>query len=228
MKGQAGFGFIDKITEAISRLRERAIRAIRRVIPVKRRIYFWRITYSGIVRCPYQRPGAKEHTQVIWELTFEDPPYFRSYSFDRREAFERYDRAIRFLIKEQELKMMAWRSPTGKIGALTWCRWLPKNEVTKRYLREYEKMIKEGRAFKIEQEMWAKGYVKIPERPILEIRDYSYERVSILVEDRRVEYIETTRPFTKAVDRYRFTVYRPPYTTDDEICSWEDNFEHDL
>jgi len=228
MKGQAGFGFIDKITEAIRRLRERAIRAIRRVIPVKRRIYFWRITYSGIVRCPYQRPGAKEHTQVIWELTFEDPPYFRSYSSKVKEAFERYDRAIRLLIKEQELKMITWRSRTGKIGALTWCKWIPMSELPERWRREIEKMMRGGRMSKTEIEMLSKGYVKVPERPILEIRDYSYERVSVFVEGKRREYIETTQPYTKATDRYRFTVYRPPYTTDDEICSWEDNFTHDL
>jgi hypothetical protein len=230
VKAQAGFGFIDKISEAIRTLRERALRAIRKVlrIPIKRRIYFWRITYSGIARCPYEKRTAREHTQVIWELTFEDPPYFRSYSSDRKEVFNRYDRAIRYLIKEQELKMMAWRSPTGKIGALTWCKWIPKEDLPMEWRVLIEKMIREGKVSSTELEMWTKGYAKIPERPILEIRDYSYERVSVLVEGRRMDYIEVKEPFTKATDRYRFTVYRPPYTTDDEICSWEDEFTHDL
>jgi hypothetical protein len=230
MKAQAGFSFIDKISETIRTLRERALRAIRKVlrIPIKRRIYFWRITYSGIARCPYEKRTAREHTQVIWELTFEDPPYFRSYSSDRKEVFNRYDRAIRFLIKEQELKMMAWRSPTGKIGALTWCKWIPKEELPMEWRVLIEKMIREKKVSSTELEMWAKGYAKIPERPILEIRDYSYERVSVLVEGRRMDYIEVKEPFTRATDRYRFTVYRPPYTTDDEICSWEDEFTHDL
>lgn len=230
MKGQVGFGFIDRITSRIRELRERALSAIRKLlrIPVKKRIYFWRITYSGIVKCPYQKPSAKEHTQVIWELTFEDPPYFRTFSSDRREVFNRYDRAIRFLIREQEIKMVGWISPTGKIGALTWSRWIPKEELPKEWREIIEKMIREGKASKTELEMWAKGYGKIPEKPILEVRDYSYERVSVLVEGRRRDYLETTQPFTRATDRYRFTVYRPPYTTDDEICSWEDEFTHDL
>jgi len=217
-----------KIGEIIGRGIRRALEKIRRVVPIKKRIYFWRITYSGIVRCPYQRPGAKEHTQIIWELTFEEPPYFRSYSSDRREAFEKYDREIRRLIKEQELKMITWRSRSGKIGALTWCKWIPVNELPEGWKKELEKMMKEGKMSKTEIEMLSKGYVKVPERPILEIRDYSYEKVSVLVEGKRRDYIEVIKAYTKATDRFRFTVYRPPYTTDDEICSWEDDFTHDL
>jgi len=225
VKGQVSLGFL---ADVIRRMRETALRAIRRMMPIRRRIYFWRITYSGIARCPYQRPDAKENTQVIWELTFETPPYFRSYSSDRKEMFNRYDKAIRFLIKEQELRMMAWRSPSGRIGALTWSKWIEKDKLPKSWQMELEKLIREGKASKTEREMWAKGYAKVPERPILEIRDYSYERVSVLVEGRRRDYIEVREAFERATDRYRFTIYRPPYTTDDQIASWEDDFTHDL
>jgi len=228
MKGQAGFGFIDRITEAIRRLRERALAAIRRVVPVKRRIYFWRITYSGIVRCPYQKPTAKESTQIVWELTFESPPYFRSYTDDRMEMFRRYDLAIKYLIKEQELRMMGWRSKTGKLGALTWSRWIELRKLPLSWRRELDKMLKEGRLSQTEIKMFAEGYAKVPERPILEIRDYSYERVSVVVEGRRADYIEVREPYTKARDTYRFTIYRPPYGVDDEVASWEEDFEHDL
>jgi hypothetical protein len=193
-------------------------------MPTRRRIYFWRITYSGVVRCPYQRIDAKENTQVIWELTFESPPYFRSYTSDRREMFNRYDRAIRMLIKDQELKMMTWRSPTGRLGALTWSKWIEKDKLPK----SWQRLLEEVRMSKLEKEMWIRGYARVPERPILEIRDYSYERVSVLVEGRRRDYIEVREAFERATDRYRFTIYRPPYTTDDEIASWEDDFTHEL
>jgi hypothetical protein len=205
-------------------MRETALRTIRRMMPTRRRIYFWRITYSGVVRCPYQRIDAKENTQVIWELTFESPPYFRSYTSDRREMFNRYDRAIRMLIKDQELKMMTWRSPTGRLGALTWSKWIEKDKLPK----SWQRLLEEVRMGKLEKEMWAKGYARVPERPILEIRDYSYERVSVLVEGRRRDYIEVREAFERATDRYRFTIYRPPYTTDDQIASWEDDFTHEL
>jgi hypothetical protein len=212
------------LLDVIRRMREGALRAIRRMMPIRRRIYFWRITYSGVVRCPYQRIDAKENTQVIWELTFETPPYFRSYTSDRREMFNRYDRDIRMLIKEQELKMMRWISPTGRLGALTWSKWIEKDKLPE----SWKKLLKEVRMNELEKEMWAKGYARIPERPILEIRDYSYERVSVLVEGRRRDYIEVREAFERATDRYRFTIYRPPYTTDDQIASWEDDFTHEL
>jgi hypothetical protein len=212
------------LADVIRRMRETALRTIRRMMPRRRRIYFWRITYSGIVRCPYQRPDAKENTQVIWELTFETPPYFRSYSSDRREMFNRYDKAIRMLIKDQELKMMTWRSPTGRLGALTWSKWIEKDKLPK----SWQKLLEEVPMSKLEKEMWVRGYARVPERPILEIRDYSYERVSVLVEGRRRDYIEVREAFERATDRYRFTIYRPPYTTDDQIASWEDDFTHEL
>jgi hypothetical protein len=221
MKGQVSLGFL---ADVIRRMRETALRAIRSMMPIRRRIYFWRITYSGVVRCPYQRIDAKENTQVIWELTFESPPYFRSYTSDRKEMFNRYDRAIRMLIKDQELKMMAWRSPTGRLGALTWSKWIEKDKLPE----SWKRLLKEVRMNELEKEMWAKGYARVPERPILEIRDYSYERVSVLVEGRRRDYIEVREAFERATDRYRFTIYRPPYTTDDQIASWEDDFTHEL
>jgi len=221
MKGQISLGFL---ADVIRRMRETALRTIRRMMPTRRRIYFWRITYSGVVRCPYQRIDAKENTQVIWELTFESPPYFRSYTSDRKEMFNRYDKAIRMLIKDQELKMMTWRSPTGKLGALTWSKWIEKDKLPK----SWQKLLEEVRMSKLEKEMWIRGYARVPERPILEIRDYSYERVSVLVEGRRRDYIEVREAFERATDRYRFTIYRPPYTTDDEIASWEDDFTHEL
>jgi hypothetical protein len=221
MKGQISLGFL---ADVIRRMRETALRTIRRMMPTRRRIYFWRITYSGVVRCPYQRIDAKENTQVIWELTFESPPYFRSYTSDRKEMFNRYDKAIRMLIKDQELKMMTWRSPTGRLGALTWSKWIEKDKLPK----SWQKLLEEVRMSKLEKEMWIRGYVRVPERPILEIRDYSYERVSVLVEGRRRDYIEVREAFERATDRYRFTIYRPPYTTDDQIASWEDDFTHEL
>jgi hypothetical protein len=221
VKGQISLGFL---ADVIRRMRETALRTIRRMMPTRKRIYFWRITYSGIVRCPYQRIDAKENTQVIWELTFEVPPYFRSYSSDRKEMFNRYDKAIRMLIKDQELKMMTWRSPTGRLGALTWSKWIEKDKLPK----SWQKLLEGVPMSKLEKEMWVRGYARVPERPILEIRDYSYERVSVLVEGRRRDYIEVREAFERATDRYRFTIYRPPYTTDDEIASWEDDFTHDL
>ncbi|MGB9703753.1 MAG: hypothetical protein ACPLXS_03555 [Candidatus Micrarchaeales archaeon] len=219
MKGQVGLG---KVLEAIRK-------AIRRIIVRKQRIYFYRVTYSGTVEVPpdlrRMDKEYRERTKIIWELTFEEPPFFRSFTDNERDFYKRYDRIIRDLIKEQELRMMAWKSPTGKIGALTWKEWVPVEEVPREYLEAYRKSA----LTEEEKIQLAKGYVHFPARPILLVKDVEIVKTSSFYKGERVDFIEVPAgKYTKAKDRYTFTVYRPPYTMDEQICSWTDEFTHDL
>jgi hypothetical protein len=208
------------------------------------RLYFWRVTYSGTVIEPEEvrRKRPEEATRIQWELTFEDPPFFRSFSSSEEEVFRRYDRAIRELVKEQELKSATWVSKSRRLGAFTWSRWVDARKVPEALRKIYERL----NLTEEEKEMLERGIMKVPLIPTFRVDDWSIEMalapvelpppppVGILERLRRWILRLMGRPVpeapavTTARDRYRFALYRPPFDRDDLIAEWEGDFVHDL
>jgi hypothetical protein len=207
------------------------------------KIYFWRITYSGVVEEPTEvKKKGEEATKVQWELTFEDPPFFRSFSSSSEAVLKRYDTAIRELIKEQELKSAIWVSKNKRLGAFTWSKWVDAKKAPASLIRIYEKLS----LTKEEKEMYAKGIIKVPLIPHFRVDDYSIEKALEPLEiapPPPTGYLERLKAWvlklmgkpykpavtvTTAQDRYRFAVYRPPFDRTDKIAEWDGDFIHDL
>lgn len=208
------------------------------------KIYFWRVTYSGTVTEPpeVRRKKAEEATRIQWELSFEEPPFFRSFSASEEEVFKRYDGAIRELIKEQELKSAMWVTRKKRLGAFSWFKWVDVRKVPEALKKIYEGL----ELTEEEKEMLAKGLIKVPLIPTFRVDDYSIERalapleikppppVGILekLKDwiRRMmrKPVEVPPPVRTAQDRYKFSLYRPPFDETDKIAEWDGDFVHDL
>ena len=208
------------------------------------KVYFWRVTYSGTVEEPEEvrRKKPEEATRCQWELTFEDPPFFRSFSSSEEEVVSRYDRLIRQLIREQELKSATWVSRNKRLGAFTWFKWVDVKKVPVALRRIYERL----NLTEEEKEMYEKGIMKVPLIPHFRVDDYSVEKalepieiappppVGILERLRAWILRLMGRPYkppitiTTAQDRYRFSIYRPPFDRTDLIAEWEGDFVHDL
>jgi len=208
------------------------------------KIYFWRVTYSGTVIEPEEvrKKKAEEATRIQWELTFEEPPFFRSFSSSEEEVFKRYDRLIRELVKEQELKSATWVSRNRRLGAFTWFKWVDAKKAPEALKKIYERM----NLTEEEKEMLEKGIIKVPLIPTFRIDDWSIEMALAPIEiapPPPTGFLEKLkawilkmmgRPYkppvtvTTAQDRYKFALYRPPFDREDLIAEWSGDFIHDL
>jgi len=209
------------------------------------KIYFWRLTYSGTVLPPEeirkkQKVKTETKTNVMWELTFENPPFFRSFSSNADDVYKRYDKLIRQLIEEQEFKSVLWVSGTRRLGLLSWSRWVDGRSMAERWLEMYKKL----NLTKEEEEALMKGLVKTPMKPHFRVDDYSIEKAlepielpaekgggifgRIIVFIRNLMGAAAPPPVRTANDVYKFRVYRPPYGEEDAIGGWSGEFVHDL
>jgi len=207
--------FIDKLREILRRARERFLGRIPRVIrrrPRVYRIYMYEVRVSGVVIPPKEvqrKTRYKETTLIQFEISFEDRPYFRTFTDNPIDAERRYRPILEDLAKQLE------RHPSVR-KCFTYFVEIPKSQMTMQdYLSSPEPKDVIRRA-------GPNTLIKVFGKPTLVVKDVSFEPVGYF------DVSEDEFPIIKgeASDTFIFKVYRP--NEDIPYAEVEDEFIHPL
>jgi hypothetical protein len=193
-------------------------------------VFQYEVRLSGIVLPPAGnlKKQPEEKTAIQWEISFEtqpsrsigergEPPFFRTFTPEWREAQKRFEASLIELVRRQEmLSRFVFSRASNDIGIFSWKENVDVNRVPQRALNEYFKNIDDAKRFRIEQT----GIVKVGKKPNFRIDAISFQPIDsfIVTSDRLKEF--------SVYDRYYFKVYRPD--EDVEFNMVQGEFNHPL
>jgi len=178
------------------------------------RIYCYEVRVSGYVIPPKpvrRKDFYKPYTCIQFELSFEERPYFRTLISNFKDAKERYEKELEYLVKEQEQRAVREFAfnPTEKVEASKY------PDLVRKFLRVASREDLEM------YELSGGKYIKIPGRPEFVIEAIDFEEVEYFdVEEGKLKEF-------KALDDGIFKLYRP-YEEEVPYMQWRVPFLHDL
>jgi hypothetical protein len=187
------------------------------------KIYMYVVRVSGIVLPPKEfrkKTSYKRETQIQFELSFEEEPYFRNLNEDRHEAQRRFEAELVGLVKNQENKIEQLPYLNSPFA---WSNKVSAEEVSQTTIDNFLKTA----TTKDIQEYGVKGVIKVPAKPEFIVQAVSFAPVS--VETGGADSFEVTEDKIKtfeAIDTFIFKLYRP--NEDEEYRSWSGEFLHAL
>jgi hypothetical protein len=180
------------------------------------RIHRYVVRASGIVLPPKEfrkKTEYKPDTQIQFELSFEEEPYFRTLTEEYKVAQTRFESEITDLVRDQERhieRLPYLRSP------FSWYIEVNASFVTKEVLDKFL----ENATDKDMENYKTKNIIKIPARPIFAVSAVDFEYVDVF------EVTEDKVRELKSIDTFMFKVYRP--NEEEEYWSRTGEFLHDL
>lgn len=197
-------------------------------------VYQYEVRLSGVVIPPENYTPNKnkkpisEKSLTQWELSFEttethvrgergEPPYFRTFTAEPREAELRFREELVLLVRNQEINSQLVLSRSKmEIGAFSWKEEVSIARLPQRMITDYLNSLDEISRAKIEQ----RGTIKIGSRPHFRIDAFSFEPV-----DSFKVSADRLKEFT-VYDRYYCKLYRP--NEDEDFNIWSAEFNHPL
>jgi len=180
------------------------------------KVYMYVVRVSGVVMPPPEfrkKDVYKKETQIQFELSFEEEPYFRTLLDNIRDAQTRFESELRSLVKNQESKIQLLpytQSP------FSWSEKISADIITQTTINNFLKVATE----KDKAEYETKRIVKIPAKPEFVVQAVDFEPVeSFEVTEDKIKTFES-------IDTFIFKLYRP--NEEEEYRAWRGEFLHAL
>jgi G3E family GTPase len=179
------------------------------------KIYRYVVRASGIVVPPVKRKKnakqRKEKTHIQWELSFEEAPYFRTFTAreDSPSPQKRYENFITETVRAQEVEAMRRK-------VFTWFVERDAEEVSTGELQRYLNNPQRGEDKKLEEKSQINEY----QRPHFEIQAIDFEPFD--------SFTVPADQIKKGMsdDGFRLKLYRP--NEDESYQDWRGTAEHQL
>lgn len=180
------------------------------------KIYMYVVRVSGVVMPPREfrkKEVYRRDTQIQFELSFEEEPYFRTLIDNFRDAQTKFEPELRDLVKNQETKII--QLPYTQ-SPFSWSEEISADIVTQTTINNFLRVANTKDMTNFE----TKRIIKVPARPEFVVQAVDFEPVDSfeVTEDKIKDF--------QAIDTFIMKLYRP--NEEEEYRSWSGEFLHAL